>query len=267
MLKRFELLKSKNLIKKISVITLTSLILFNSSFSYIFGEPNNEDVNVAQLRQAIETRLSQFNCDDVSSYSGELGALYNAKRIISQSIWTEFINSPKGGSLKIDSSLKKYQNEQMIEVIKHFNEAYGGVSGGNSDDKNASKDNFQTVTLDKANVDVGNFYTYQISNDLATYINKLLDTWLSEYKHNKEELVNAKRVELRYIYNIVNAPIDDVKAINALLPQVAKMDSHGVTSFTKDNYSINDSCKKLTDIMQANDKSQIIRMAQEIKTD
>lgn len=268
MLKRFELFKSKNLIKRISVLTMASLIVFNSSLSYVFGEPNNnDDINVAQLRQAIETRLSQFNCDDVSSYSGELGALYNAKRIISQSIWTEFINSPKGQALHIDTSVKKYQNQQMVEVLKHFNEAYGGVAGGNSDEKNTHKDNFQTVTLDKADVDSGNFYTYQIAMDLANYINKLLDNWLSQYKHNKEELVNAKRVELRYIYNIVNSPIDDVKAINALLPQVSKTNSNGVTEFVKEPYSIGDACKKLTDIMQATDKSQVIRMAQEIKTD
>ncbi|WP_394863080.1 hypothetical protein, partial [Paraclostridium bifermentans] len=263
MFRRFKNLKNSGIHKKLVTLVVTSFIVINSTVIPIHAAPSYDATNVAQLKQAVENRLSQFNKNDITNYTGELGIFYNGKRIISQAIWTEFINSPRAKVLDIDESVKKYQNEQMIEILKTFNESYF------VDDKTGSdgKDGFLSLTLDKDDVDKNKFYAGRIAQDLAKYINEYLDKQLSDFKNNKEELVNAKRLELRYIYDIVNAPIDDIKAINALLPQTANTDKSGATTFSKDPYSIGNTCSPLTDIMKASDKSQVLRLAQEINKD
>lgn len=279
MLKRFKTLRKSDIYKKIVTVMVTSLIVLNSTTIPIHAEPD-----VSSLRQAVESRLSTFNQDDISNYTGELGIFYNGKRILSQAIWTQFICSDEAKPLGITNSVKEYQLDQLVTLLDTFNTTYFKDTADKSDDTG-----YIGLTLDKTNVDkamevkknklngTGGEVKFNminvsnIANDLAKHINTYLDQQLSNYKNNKEELVNAKRLELRYIYDIVNAPIDEVKAINSLMPQVAKTDNKGATTFTKKEYSIKDECKSLTDIMSAENgkgiKAQILRMAQEIDKD
>lgn len=279
MLKRFKTLRKTDIYKKIITVMVTGLIVLNSTTIPVHAEPD-----VSSLRQAVENRLSTFNQDDISNYTGELGIFYNGKRILSQAIWTQFICSDQAKPLGITNSVKEYQIDQLVTLLNTFNSTYFKDTADKSEDTG-----YIGLTLDKTNVDKAveikknkingsggdvkfNIINVQnIANDLSKHINTYLDQQLSNYKNNKEELVNAKRLELRYIYDIVNAPIDEVKAINSLMPQVASTDKKGATTFSKKEYNINNECKSLTDIMSAENgkgiKAQVLRMAQEIDKD
>lgn len=246
----------RKFVKQLSSICLVLLITLNS-ISTTWAAPTS---NVAELRRAVENRLSTFNQVDLSKYGGVLGVFHNMQIILSQALWTDFILQDQ--TLDIPEATKNYQKEMLIKRIRDFNEAF-----------NQDNDKYKGVTLDVGSVgavggeQLNNFSLNNIVSDIANYSKTYVEGLLAD-KEEDEILAEYKR-ELRYIYQIVDTCVVDVKAINSLIP-AKEIEKDGLVTVEPQTPYAPNSLEPLTALLdaQANEKlAGIIRKAQELSED
>lgn len=249
--------KIRSLIKR-AVAVLFAFLLTLNSVTCVWANPVNTHSNVAELRKAVENRLSSFNEANLSKYGGVLGVFYNMDLILSQAIWTDFVI--KDTTLGISEATKNYQKETLVKAIREFNKTFG---------KDTEK--YKGIVLDQASVgspdgeSLNNFSLNNLATDMAKYsmdyINKI-----SEGKEDKD-IVEQHKKELRYIYKIVETCVNDVKDINSLIPAKEIKNDDGSIKLEPQTPYAPEGLSPLTDLLDAQKNSRvsgILRKAQEL---
>lgn len=248
--------KSKEFFRKLASICLVLLITI-SNIIPTWAEPTS---NVTELRTAVENRLSTFNQVDLSKYGGVLGVFHNMKVILSQALWTDFIL--QDNTLGIPDATKNYQKEMLVKRIREFNEAF-----------HQDNEKYKGVTLDISSVgdvdgeQLNNFSLSNIVNDIANYSKTYIEGLLKDKE--EDEVVTDYKSELRYIYQIVNTCVTEVKTINSLIPAKETEKDGLITVEPETPYSPN-SLTPLSSLLddKANAQiSKVLRKCQELADD
>ena len=249
--------KISSLFKRAMAVLFAFLLTLNS-VTCVWANPVNTHSNVAELRKAVENRLSSFNEANLSKYGGVLGVFYNMDLILSQAIWTDFVI--KDTTLGISEATKNYQKETLVKAIREFNKTFG---------KDTEK--YKGIILDQASVgspdgeSLNNFSLNNLATDMAKYSLEYINK-ISEGKEDKE-IVEQHKTELRYIYKLVENCVNDVKDINSLIPAKEIKNNDGSVKLEPQTPYAPGGLSPLTDLLDAQKNSRIsgiLRKAQQL---
>ncbi|GAA0101691.1 hypothetical protein UT300012_24060 [Paraclostridium bifermentans] len=249
--------KNSAFIKRAMAVLFAFLLTLNS-VTCVWANPVNTHSNVAELRKAVENRLSSFNEANLSKYGGVLGVFYNMELILSQAIWTDFVINDT--TLGISKATKDYQKETLVKAIREFNKTFG---------KDTEK--YKGIILDQSSVgspdgeSLNNFSLNNLATDMSRYATDYINK-ISEGKEDKE-VVEQHKKELRYIYQMVETCVDDVKDINSLIPAKEIKNSDGSIKLEPQTPYAPGGLSPLTDMLDAQKNAKIagiLRKAQEL---
>lgn len=251
-------------VRKLSALVLAVLVLVNSiGVQYV-----NATGNVDELRLAVENRLSKFTAKSLSQYGGYLGVFYNMEEILSQAIWVDFAQKDlkKGEQgLQIDVSTVNHYREDLKEFVEKFNEAYGEGDAAKENEVRAFKFDLSWFN-DEINL-------FAICNAYAEYINEYMKEATSDDKASDEDILKKHKKVFRYIYDIIDCTVNNVKSANSFIPYKDEKLSNGAVKRTA-NYEYipsNEPFKELYNIMdpskspEEQDKDKVSRLLRKAK--